>query len=270
MMRSHGTNTPREIWNFGKKGDWAYDAIDKYINLRYSLLPYIYSASWDVTANGSSMMRALVMDFDDDKNVLDIDNQFMFGKSLLVAPVTEPMYVKYRKNGNKYVEAKEDFSTMKSTEVYLPAGTKWFDFWTGQHFEGGQKVSKVTPVDVMPLYVKAGTILPMGPKAQYANQKIGPLVVRVYPGANGEFTFYDDQRDNYTYENGAFATINFKWDDAMQTLTIGKQEGSYEGMPVTRQITLVKVSETNGTGLPFDEKATVLITYKGDKIEIEL
>ncbi|HPS13065.1 MAG TPA: glycoside hydrolase family 31 protein, partial [Prolixibacteraceae bacterium] len=130
MMRSHGEGYPREIYQFGKKGDKIYDSDDKYINLRYRLLPYIYSASWEVTSKQSSMMRALVMDFASDKNALDINDEYLFGKSILVCPVTTPMYNK---------ENKEDFSTIKTKEVYLPKGADWIDFWTGDNFSGGQK-----------------------------------------------------------------------------------------------------------------------------------
>jgi alpha-D-xyloside xylohydrolase len=133
---------PRELWYYGKEGDWAYDAMKKMIDLRYSLLPYIYSTSWDVTRNQSTMMRALVMDFAGDKKALDIDNQYMFGKNILVCPVTEPMYVRYKKDDRRYYAEKEDFSAVKSTEVYLPAGTRWFDFWTGNELEGGQTIKE--------------------------------------------------------------------------------------------------------------------------------
>jgi alpha-D-xyloside xylohydrolase len=130
MMRSHGADAPREIYQFGKKGDMVYDIIHKYINLRYRLLPYIYSASWDVTHNQSSMMRALVMDFPKDKNALNINDEYMFGKSLLVNPVTTPMYIKKTGVGQSAV-ATEDFSAIKTKEVYLPGETDWYYFWTG-------------------------------------------------------------------------------------------------------------------------------------------
>ncbi|HOO86041.1 MAG TPA: glycoside hydrolase family 31 protein, partial [Prolixibacteraceae bacterium] len=176
MMRSHGADAPREIYRFGQKGEPVYDAIEKYINLRYSLLPYIYSASWDVTANQSSMMRALVMDFANDPNTWDINDQFMFGKSILVCPVTNALYLN---NG------KADFSTVKTDEVYLPEGADWIDFWTGEKHAGGQKISKEVPLDILPLYVRAGSILPIGPEVKYAEEKKwDKLEIRVYEGAN--------------------------------------------------------------------------------------
>ncbi|HES59683.1 MAG TPA: DUF4968 domain-containing protein, partial [Caldithrix sp.] len=150
MMRSHGTDAPREIYQFGKKGDRIYNAIEKSIKLRYRLLPYIYSASWDVTANQSTMTRALVMDFSNDKDALDIDNEYLFGKSLLVCPVTTPMYSKKHIQGKDTTNV-EDFSKVKKEEVYLPKGTEWYDFWTGEKISGGRKVSKEAPIDVIPL-----------------------------------------------------------------------------------------------------------------------
>jgi len=196
MMRSHGADAPREIYQFGKKGDKVYDAIEKFINLRYSLLPYIYSTAWDVTASQSSMMRALMMDFAHDKDAIDINDQYMFGKSLLVCPVTKPMYNKSSTSGENKTRI-EDYSMVKSDEVYLPNGTDWFDYWTGEKLKGGQSVSKETPIDIIPLYVKAGSILPIGPKVQYATEKKwDELEIRIYPGADGEFVLYEDENDN--------------------------------------------------------------------------
>ncbi len=265
MMRSHGTHTPREIYQFGKKGDWAYDAIEKFINLRYRLLPYIYSTSWDVTANSSSMMRALMMDFASDKNALDISDQYMFGKSFLVCPVTEPLYT--TKIGQ---ESTKDFSTIKTTTSYLPAGTLWYDFWTGEKLDGGQKVEKPAPIDIMPLYIKSGSIIPMGPLVQYANEKTDPLEIRIYPGADGEFVLYDDERDNYNYEKGLYATINFRWDDEKQTLTIGERKGSFPGMAVQLRFDIVLVGNNHGIGMEPTEKVNKTIIYKGKQKAIKL
>jgi alpha-D-xyloside xylohydrolase len=227
MMRSHGADAPREIYQFGKKGEPIYDAIEKYIKLRYSLLPYIYSTSWDVSENQSSMMRALVMDFPNDKKALNIDDQYMFGKSILVCPVTERMY---NENGQA------DFSTVEERELYLPAGTRWIDFWTGEMLEGGQIITRETPLDIMPLYVKAGSIIPIGPDVQYAEEKPWDnLEIRIYEGADGEFTLYEDENDNYNYEQGVYSTIRFSWDDSKKILTIGQREGSFPGMIENRQ-----------------------------------
>ncbi len=262
MMRSHGEGSPREIYQFGKKGDKIYDSDEKYINLRYSLLPYIYSTSWEVTASQSSMMRALMMDFAADKQTHDINNEYMFGKSILVCPVTEPMYNK---------DGKEDFTTVKGKEVYLPKGTDWIDFWTGEKHNGGQKISKKTPLDIMPLYVKAGSVLPFGPKVQYSSEKKWDnLEIRIYEGANGEFTLYEDENDNYNYEKGAYSTITFTWDDAKKTLTIGDRKGSFPGMLAERNFNIVKVSKSNGLGDATSVEFDKTVRFSGKKITVKL
>jgi len=270
MMRSHGTDAPREIYQFGKKGDKIYDAIDKFINLRYYLLPYIYSTSWEVTANQSSMMRALVMDFAEDKKALDINNEYMFGKSLLVCPVTEPMYWKIVVNGDDTTKV-EDFSKIKSEEVYLPKGTGWLDFWTGEKYIGGQSINKNTPIDIMPLFVKEGSILPIGPKVQYATEKKWDnLEIRVYPGSDGEFTLYEDENDNYNYEKGMYSTITFKWDNIKKVLTISDRKGSFPEMLNEHKFNIVKVSRHNGIGMQDVEKYDKVVAYYGKKIEVKL
>jgi len=270
MMRSHGTDAPREIYQFGKKGDKIYDAIEKSINLRYNLLPYIYSTSWDVTANQSSMMRALVMDFAKDKQALDINDQYMFGKSLLVCPVTRPMYSKISTHGKDTTRV-EDFSTIKNEEVYLPKGTDWYDFWTGEVYTGGQTLNKETPIDIIPLYVKAGSILPIGPKVQYATERSWDnLEIRVYAGADGEFTLYEDENDNYNYEKGAYSTITFTWDDAKKVLTVNDRKGSFPGMLTERKFNIVRVSKNNGVGMDTAQKYDKVITYNGKKVVVKL
>lgn len=264
MMRSHGTDTPREIWNFGEKGSWEYNTIEKYINLRYRLLPYIYSTSWQVTSNSSSMMRALMMDFASDKKVLDINDEYLFGKSILVSPVTEPLYTVNKKEGST-----SDFSVVKSSKTYLPAGTDWYDFWSGVKLQGGQEVERPTPMDIMPLYVKAGSIIPMGPTVQYANEKQDPTEIRIYPGANGTFVLYDDEKDNYNYEKGQYATIDLKWDDATKTLTISDRKGDFPGMLKNRKFEVVLVNEKSGTGTEAT-LAPKTIKYSGKTIVIKL
>jgi alpha-D-xyloside xylohydrolase len=270
MMRSHGTDAPREIYQFGKSGDRAYDAIEKFINLRYRLLPYIYAASWDITTNQSSMMRALMMDFANDKHALDINDEYMFGKSLLVCPVTHPMYSKteVREKDTTHIE---DFRRIGNKEVYLPAGTGWYDFWTGDTYVGGQTVVKETPIDIIPLYVKAGSVLPIGPKVQYATEKKwDDLEIRIYEGADGEFTLYEDENDNYNYEKGAYATIAFSWNDAKKALTVDNRKGSFPGMPGERKFNIVRVSKNKGTGMEVIEKYDHVVTYNGQKILIKL
>jgi len=263
MMRSHGADAPREIYHFGKKGDKAYDAIEKYIHLRYRLLPYTYATSWDVTANHSSMMRALVMDFAGDKNALNINDQFMFGKSILVSPVINAMYIKPVVNGRDTSYA-EDFTATKTKETYLPDGTDWYDFWTGEKLTGGKKVNRETPVDIIPLYVRAGSIIPIGPAVQYAEEKKwDELEIRIYAGADGKFVLYEDENDNYNYEKGMYSTITFNWNDKKKLLTIQDRNGAFAGMLESRKFNLVFVnSKSGGENLAIPEK---IITYEGKK-----
>jgi alpha-D-xyloside xylohydrolase len=158
----------------------------------------------------------------------------MFGKSLLVSPVTNPMYIKPSVNGRDTIQV-EDFSTVKSKEIYMPAGADWYDFWTGEKFTGGNKISKQTPLDIIPLYVKAGSVIPVGPNVQYAEEKKWDnLEIRIYPGANGKFVLYEDENDNYNYERGIYSTITFDWDDKKKTLTISDRNGSFPGMLTER------------------------------------
>lgn len=275
MMRSHGTDVPREIYNFGKQGEPIYDAIAKTINLRYSLLPYIYSTSWEVTNKQSSFMRALMMDFVHDKNVWDINDEYMFGKSILVAPIVTAQYTTENNvavtedDGWNRTDAKGqgkgysvDFTQTKSSKVYLPAGTAWYDFWTNEKQNGGQEITRETTIDMIPLYIKAGSILPMGPKVQYATEKEWDnLEIRVYPGANGEFTLYEDENDNYNYEKGIYSTIDFKWNDRARTLTIEARKGSFPDMLENRKFNVV-VAE------PGKESKTV--SYNGKKVTVRL
>jgi len=258
MMRSHGTDVPREIYQFGEKGTWAYDAIEKYINLRYRLLPYNYSNAWGITANASTMMRALVMDFPEDPKALNINNEYMFGKAILVCPVTDSMYT-------SKVSSKTDFDNVKSQSVYLPANHTWFDFWKGNQIKGGQIIKKESPIDVLPLYVKAGSIIPLGPFQQYTGEKsLKNIELRIYPGDNGTFTLYEDENDNYNYEKGVYSTIEFKWNDKTKTLTIGDRKRSYPGMVKDRTFNVIVVNSNHGTGAAIihPDKA---ITYTGLK-----
>lgn len=238
MLRSHGSDTPREIWRFGEPGTPYYDAILRMIHLRYQLIPYIYSMAAQQTLNSYTMARLLAFDFADDAAVLDLKDEYMFG-SMLVCPVTEPG-VSHRR-------------------VYLPKGTAWIDYWTGQRIEGGQWVNAEAPISQLPLYVKAGAIVPTTEVAQYAAAQVGlPVTLNVYPGADAAFTLYDDEGDNYNFEQGAYATILLQWNDRRRTLTIGARQGSYPGMQSQRTF-VVKT--------PMGEKT---VTYKGKKMTVKL
>ena len=258
MMRSHGTDAPREIYKFGERGTREFDAIEKAIKLRYTLLPYIYSNSWAITNEAGSIMRPLIMDFAADKNTHNLTDQYMFGNSILVAPVVKPMYVD-KQDG----KGKEDYSNIKDRSVYLPSGAEWYDFETEEKLSGGQTVQRKAPIDYIPLYIKAGTVMPVGPDVQYAEQKKWDnLLLRIYPGADAEFTLYEDENDNYNYEKGAYSTITFKWNDKNRTLSITDRTGSFVGMLKNRSFQLAVVGEKG--------KSAKTVKYKGKKVSVKL
>ena len=247
IFRIHGYQSETEPWNYGQEVE---NNMRKMLNLRYRLLPYIYSEADKVTKNGSTMMRPLVMDFIEDPTAIKQPYQYMFGKAFLVAPVTEP-------------DAEE-------WNIYLPKGAEWYDFWTGEKYTGGQSVKKETPIDIIPLFVKAGSIIPFGPEVQFATEKKWDnLEIRVYEGANGEFTLYEDENDNYNYEKGAYSTITFTWNDSKKTLTINDRQGSFPGMLAERKFSIVRVAADKGTGMEVIEKFDKEITYEGKKITIK-
>ena len=217
--------------------------------LRYKFLPYIYSQSWQVSKNDDSFMRALFMDFKADKKTWTNNREYMFGRNILVCPVIDPLYTPEKKvetdamtgwDNNVQLEKKNgylvpDWKAERQFEVYLPAGAKWYDYWTNTLLEGGQSIKASAPLAHSPLYIKAGTILPQGPDVQYTSEKKWDnLELIVYPGANGEFTLYEDEGDNLNYENGAYSTIKMTWNDKSKTLTIGQRQGSFDGMLTTR------------------------------------
>ncbi len=251
LLRVHGEFPYREMWEFGGDNSPAYNAEFKFDRLRYRLLPYIYSLAGKVTQGGGTIMRPLVMDFRTDTNVLDINDEYMFGPAFLVSPVTT-----YQ---------------ARSRSVYLPQSSGWYDFWTGASFAGGQTIDAPAPYDAIPLYVKAGSIIPTGPELQHTAEKpADPITLRVYAGANGAFTLYEDDGLTYSYEKGAFSEIPIIWDDANKTLTIGKRQGSFHGMLNERTFNVVLVSKEKSTGFSFTPKADRIIHYNGDAVELTL
>ena len=402
IFRSHGSETPREIWEFG---DFTPTLL-KFDNLRYRLLPYIYSLAHQVTDNGYTLMRGLPMDFEQDKKTYSIDDQFMFGPAMMVCPVTEYMLHRppeqsipitaehFRTNGGqpgldakyykdtqyknltlekidsminifwyagrpeyvtdstlsirwdgkliptetgkhqfhikcfgpkrifldgkelpfiyKSVEVYTDFVELSAgkeytfsleTEnytsgalrvllnwktpsifanekiiehkeqtrtVYLPSDNQWYDFWTGDTMSGGQTVTSAAPIDRIPLLVKAGSIIPMGPFVQYAAENpSAPIELRVYPGANGCFTFYEDENDNYNYEKGIFSTILFSWNDATRQFTIGKRQGTFPGMLEKRIFHIILVTKNHGNGVGSAGTPDKILPYQGEEQVIQ-
>lgn len=247
MMRSHGTCTPREIWNFGTRGEWAFDAIEKGIRLRYALLPYIYSTAWGIAKDGGAFMTPVALCDPEDPTLRDVADEFLFGTSLLVAPVGEPMYVK---------DGKADFSKVRSRKVLLPKGD-WWCVRTGKRVSG--KVSAKAPIDEIPIFAKAGAIIPIGPDVQFSTEKAwDDMEVRVYPGADGSFTLYEDAFEGLGYTKGEHTEILFSWDDGSRTLSISARKGSYPGMILKRTFRI----RLAGT------KRTMSVTYCGKAVNI--
>lgn len=259
MMRSHGADIYRELYYFGNPGDPVYDALLDAIRLRYRLMPYTYSHAWQVSHHDDSFMRALFMDFKNDKQTWDNKREFMYGRNLLVCPVLDPLYTEEkieRTRGKEYPTV--DWTAEKRYDVYLPQGTKWYDYYTNQCYDGGQELSTLAPLAYAPLYVKAGSIIPLGPDVQYTNEKPWDnLDIIVYPGANGEFTLYEDEGDNYNYEKGLYSTITFKWNDKSGVLTIDKRQGSFPGM-LTQRTFNVKIAGTSGKTISYNGKRTTV------------
>jgi alpha-D-xyloside xylohydrolase len=261
VFRSHGADAPREIWRFGKCGEPVYDAIASQIRLRYRLIPYLYSTAWQVTSNHESYLRPLFSDFAADKRVWDMTDEFMFGRNILAAPILNAQYTQEKviredaMTGWDHKDVKTangelivDWSAPKSITKYLPKGTLWYDFWTGKSYRGGQSVTLTTTLDRVPMFVRAGSILPLGPEMQYTGEKPWDnLEIRLYPGADGTFTLYEDEGDSYNYERGVYATIRFDWNNKTRTLSISERQGSYPGMLSTRQFTVILPDGTTKT-----------------------
>ena len=247
ILRVHGTRNPdeNELWSYGTDAQRILVNFDR---LRYRMLPYIYSLAWKTTSESYTTMRPLVMDFRADLRAQNAGDQFMFGPAFLVNPVTDP--------------------AATTRQLYLP-GAKWYDFWTGSVLEGGRTINAIAPLDRLPLYVRAGSILPLGPDEEWATEKAAdPIELRIYRGANGDFTLYEDENDNYNYEKGAYATIALHWDDAGHTLTIGDRKGQFPGMLESRSFRVVFVSENHGVGVNPADEADKIVQYSGKQISV--
>lgn len=246
IFRMHGYMSETEPWKYGSEVE---ENMRKMLNLRYQLLPYIYSEAWQVS-QGSTLMRPLVMDFRNDAEAVIQPYQYMFGKAFLVAPVVQP--------------------GANLREVYLPESTAWYDFATGQYYPGGQRIMAKAPLDHIPFFVKAGSIIPIGPIVQYSaedtNQK---LEIRIYEGADGSFTLYEDEGDNYNYEKGLCSSIQFNWDDKLKTLTIGKREGTFPGMFTERSFMLIRIQKDQGVGEEAKGQTSLMATYIGQSMNIQ-
>ena len=402
LFRSHGTFYPREVWQFGEPGSWPYESLLRAVNLRYRLMPYIYSNAWRITNEGYTLMRGLPFVFPNDEKTHAVTDQFMFGDAFLVNPMLESVFGKKIKPepiptenlinaenqsglltitevknqdieeggfkvitdidpapggewkewegcfamGSKRITGQiltkeagvynlylnkfsgdvilspfnekwhvEEVETGKKIpidnlnfkantkykivieysaegefnelawitpnqrtnapdnepfrNVYLPKDNTWFNFWTGETVEGGQEITVDGQIDKIPLFVKAGSIVPMGPFIQYSDEKpADPIDLRIYTGADGEFELYEDENDTYNYEKGIYSTIKFEWNDSKQKLTIEKREGEFPGMLLERTFRITWVAPNHGIGVGINEQPDVVVTYTGEKIDI--
>ncbi len=238
LMRVHGYMSNTEPWNYGDK---AKDIIAGSLKLRYQLMPYIYSSAAEVSFSGSTIMRPLVFDFADDKESLKQKYEYMFGRSLLVSPITEP--------------------GVKTWQTYLPP-TKggWYDLHTSQLYQGGKTVSVAVDETRIPVFVRAGSILPYGPASQYATEENnGTLEVRIYPGADATFTLYEDDGCSTDYLQGKYSRITFTWDDSSNQLVIGSREGKYKGNTAKRMLKVSVIGKKDKT-----------IKYTGRRMKLKM
>ena len=272
VFRSHGADAPREIWQFGEPGTPVYQSIKNLIDFRYRLIPYLYSTASQVTNNNFSYMRPLFSDFAADKKVWDMTDEFMFGRSILACPIVEAQYTQEkivkedamtgwdRKEVTGESAAQADWTETKTATKYLPKGANWYDFWTGKLYKGGQNVVLTTRFDQVPMFVRAGSIVPLGPVMQYVGEKPWDnLEIRIYPGADAEFSLYEDEGDGYNYEQGYYSNIIFTWTDRTRTLHISARQGGYKGMILERKFTLVLPDGTTKT-----------IDYNGNQVTVKL
>jgi alpha-D-xyloside xylohydrolase len=249
VFRSHGEIIKREIFEIAKPGTPVYNILAQYDRLRYRLLPYIYSLAGDTWQHAGTMMRGLVMDFPNDSAVRNIADEYMFGPAFLVAPVTE-----YKAMGRK---------------VYLPAGSRWYDFHTGQAFDGGQTIDASAPLDRLPVFVKEGSIVPTGPQLQYTGEKRAtPILLTVYSGKDGKFELYEDDGKSNGYQKGQWSRIAFTWNEATGTLTIGDRKGAYAGMPESRVFNVRFISGPNRYAVNFDAAPVQSVRYTGQAIDV--
>jgi alpha-D-xyloside xylohydrolase len=251
LFRVHGQPPSREIYNVAPETHPAYKSMLYYGKLRYRLMPYIYSVAAQIYLNNYTMMRGLVMDFAADEAVKNISDEYMFGPSLLVSPVFN-----YKQ---------------RSRTVYLPKGQGWYNLYTGNYLEGGQSVSADAAYEQMPVFVKAGAIIPFGPELQYTAEKnADTITLYVYAGKDGAFTLYEDEGLNYNYEKGLFANIKFVYSENNQSITINEREGAFPGMLKKRYFRIKYNRKETESALGLDNREGQIITYNGKKQIVHL
>ena len=251
LFRVHGQWPLREIWNIAPDNHPAYKSFVYYDKLRYRLMPYLYSMAGWVHTKDYTMMRGLMMDFNGDSEVYNIKDQWMFGPALMACPVG------YYKARNR--------------SVYFPKQTGWYDLYSGEYIAGGQTLIVDAPYERIPVYVREGSIIPYGPEMQYSDEKpADDITLYVYAGQNGEFQLYEDEGTNYNYEKGKFATIDITYDDAAKTLTLGKRNGSFNGMLKERRFHVVYVTADQPRALNFEPQNVPVVNYKGNQVVVKL
>ena len=251
LFRVHGQWPTREIWNIAPEGHPCYQSFVYYDKLRYRLMPYLYSMAGWVHTKDYTMMRGLIMDFNSDREVENIKDQWMFGPALMACPVG------YYKARNR--------------SVYFPEQCGWYDLYTGEHINGGQTLVVDAPYERIPVYVREGSIIPFGPEIQYCDEKPAELInLYVYAGSDGQFQLYEDEGVNYNYEKGKFSTIDITYDDASKTITIGQRKGSFNGMLKQRRFNVVLVTKEEGKALNLDNPEGTLVIYSGKSISVKL
>jgi alpha-D-xyloside xylohydrolase len=249
LFRSHGETIPREIYELSPEGSPTYEAMAAYDRLRYRLMPYIYTIAADSALRDGTMMRGLAMDFEGDRRAWNVDDQYMFGPALMAAPVTA-----FR---------------ARSRDVYLPAGTLWYDFRTGRAEPGGRIIRADAPYEWMPLFVRAGSIVPTGPAVQSTSEHgDSSLTLHVFTGADGAFSLYEDDGTSRQYRRGAFARVPIRWNEAADTLTIGARQGRYPGMAARRTIRVIWYDPAHPRPAAFNGAADESVAYAGTETRL--
>jgi len=247
IFRVHGYKSNTELWNYGAQVEHI---LTQYDDVRYRLLPYIYSAAWGVTKNGETLMRALPLEFFSDQGAREVSDQFLFGPALLINPV--------------FTEG----ATQRT--LYLPAGHDWVDFWSGKTLSGGQTITAEAPLDRIPIYARVGSIITLGPAAESASVRPDPIELRIYAGADADFNMYEDEGDNYDYEHGAYSVTPMHWDDKAEMLTIGERRGTFPGMLERRTFRIVRVSDAHGIGVAPISKSDVTVEVDGKAVSVHV
>lgn len=251
LFRVHGQFLYREIFNIAPEDHPAYQAMLSYDKLRYRLMPYIYSLTGAVTHNNYTIMRALVMDFGYDKNVFNIGDQFMFGSALLINPVTE-----YK---------------ARSRSLYLPAGTGWYNLRTGVYNNGGSKIEAEAPYESIPIYVKAGSIIPCGPDIQYTTEKpADPIRLFIYTGNDASFNLYEDENTNYNYEKDKYSIIPISYNESKKELIIHNRKGDFPGMLSERSFEIIRITKDDPAGMEFSSEPNKTVKYDGKQLTVKL